>query len=206
MKKLIIIIGDNFTGGILFYKALLSTLKINRISATPVPIVSSKKVLGFGNELIISQYLSEIVKDEPWAYRVPGQPGYYLIKDIDDSGIGVMTIPARGKATMEFINSISATIDVITVMLKPESLSGTMSVLLNDFDLSDSVAVNIYNSYTEHPEWRDDICNVSLTVEYKDVMSLSKMAPQYIRTIIDNCCGNIDTDIHIEHDVVYKNN
>ena len=186
MKTLIVIIGDHFVGGTVYYKALLSTLHTRKINAIPVPIVSSKKVLGFGEELIISSYLSELVKEEPWAYRVPGQPGYYLIKNNGepDNDIGVMSIPARGKATVDFIKSISPDVNVITVMLNPESLDGAITNLITVFGLNDSVAVSIYNSYISHNEWRVDIGEVDIKVNYKNINSLGKITPQSISDVI----------------------
>lgn len=189
MDSLVIIIGDNFIGGIDLYNTTLRTMKIRKISASPITVVSSKKIIGL-EDTIISQNMVNLIKSEPWAFTVPGQPGLYAIQpSVYNGEVGVMTIPARGEATANFIKDVMTSypeLVIIPVVLKPESINGSLARLTNSYKLSDEVASKIYSDYKEHIEWRENVVpeNIeTITIEYPHISSLG--TAMYVSKIID---------------------
>lgn len=159
MNALVVIIGDNFVGGINLYNTTIRALKTKKIKVSPIAIVSSKKIIGI-DDAIISPNLATMLKDEFWMYTVPGQPGLYAINPTVYNGVGIMTIPARGKDTAELLEKIHTEyplLHIVPVVLIPQTLNGALATLTNDYKLSDDIATKIYTAYNDNPEWREDI-------------------------------------------------
>ena len=191
MDSLVIIIGDNFIGGIDYYKTAIRTMKIRKIPVSPIQIISNKKILGLDDEVIVSPNLTKMLKSEDWIFVVPGQPGLYGIVPSAYNGIGIMTIPARGDATADFIKKVHDAypeLRIIPVILTPGSLNGSLGRLTSTYNLTDEIASKIYNDYKEHTDWREGLVPADLegsviTVEYPTISSSSLV--MYVGKLID---------------------
>lgn len=191
MESLIIIIGDNFIGGIEYYKATIRAMKIRKIPISPIQIVSNKRILGLDDEVIVSPNLTKMLKNEDWIFTVPGQPGLYGIVPSAYNGIGIMTIPARGGDTANFIKDIQTSypeLSITIAILKPSSINGSLNKLVGTYGLSDEVASKIYSDYKEHTEWRENIVPdnfVPIDIEYPSIPSSPSAAIGYLNKLVD---------------------
>ena len=196
MKKIVVLIGDHFAGGLSIYTHTLTAMKSKGLNVSEAPIISSKPVIGTRSQIAVSPYLTTTLENNDYAKVAPGQPGFYIINPaaMPDDGILLMNIPARGTQTNEFISSLETDIGsvarVIPILINPASVEGGLRVLIRDryFGLTDTVAAKVFSQYVSRYEWRSDIKDANpniRTIEFSRIDMLREKLPAIVADIVN---------------------